>query len=62
MSAIQELAPDIVILLAWRYAENFISKNVSFFEKGGLAVLPVPEFKVIGAGDINSMHGLFNDC
>lgn len=55
MSALEEQSPEIVVLLAWRYANNFIEKNISYFEKGGKAILPIPEFKVIGFEEIQSV-------
>jgi hypothetical protein len=45
--ALYERKPDIVVVLAWRYAEPFIKKNQAFLENGGCFVIPVPEFKVV---------------
>jgi SAM-dependent methyltransferase len=47
-SAIYERKPDYVVVLAWRFAEPFISKNKAYLESGGGFVIPVPEFNVIG--------------
>ena len=48
-SVLRERKPDYVVVLAWRFAEPFISKNRAYLEGGGRFIIPVPEFKVIAA-------------
>lgn len=43
---LSERKPDYVIILAWRFAENIISKNKTYLEGGGQFLIPVPEFKI----------------
>jgi hypothetical protein len=44
---IYERKPDIVVALAWRFAQPFLDKNKAYLDAGGSCVIPVPEFKVI---------------
>ena len=46
-SAIYELKPDYVVVLAWRFAEPFIKKNQAYLKEGSCIIVPVPEFKVV---------------
>lgn len=46
-SKIYEDKPDIVVLLAWRFADIFIENNKKYLENGGEFLLPVPIFKLI---------------
>lgn len=46
-SALYERKPDIVIVLAWRFAEPFIGKHQAYLEQGGRFVVPVPEFRIV---------------
>lgn len=46
-SKIYEDKPDIVVLLAWRFADIFIENNKKYLEDGGIFILPVPNFKII---------------
>lgn len=39
--------PDVVIILAWNYAEPIINNNKQYLENGGAFVCPLPELKVI---------------
>lgn len=45
--ALYERKPDIVVVLAWRFAEPFIKKHQAYLDNGGCFVIPVPEFKVV---------------
>jgi hypothetical protein len=46
-AVLAERRPDYVIALAWRYAEPFINKHISYLESGGSVIVPVPEFRVV---------------
>ena len=46
-SALCERKPDYVMVLAWRFAEPFIKKNLTYLQGGGCFVIPVPEFKIV---------------
>lgn len=46
-TALLEEKPDVVVILAWQYAEPIIAKNEAFLAAGGMFVVPLPEFRVI---------------
>jgi hypothetical protein len=46
-NVIYDQKPDYVIILAWRFANDFLLKNKTYLDNGGECVIPVPEFKVI---------------
>ncbi len=46
--ALYEKRPDLVIILAWRYAEPIMAKHNRFVESGGRFVVPWPIFSVHG--------------
>jgi hypothetical protein len=39
--------PDIVLVLAWQYANAIFSKNEEFVKNGGQFVVPLPTFNLI---------------
>ena len=39
--------PDIIVILAWRFANDIIAKHQKFIDKGGQFIVPLPEFKII---------------
>jgi SAM-dependent methyltransferase len=41
---------DLVIILAWRYAEPIMAKNRRFLDGGGRFAVPWPEFSIHGQG------------
>ncbi len=45
--ALYERKPDYVIVLAWRFAEQFINKNQAYLDQGGVFMVPVPEFRIV---------------
>jgi SAM-dependent methyltransferase len=49
-SALYERKPDIVVVLAWRFAEPFIGKHGAYLAAGGTFVVPVPEFRLVTNG------------
>jgi hypothetical protein len=40
--------PDMVLLLAWRYAEQIMRAHPNYLRQGGRWVIPLPEVKVLG--------------
>lgn len=40
-------SPDIVLVLAWQYANPIINKHVKFMDAGGTFVIPLPYLKII---------------
>ncbi|MDE2330389.1 MAG: methyltransferase domain-containing protein [Bradyrhizobium sp.] len=40
---IYQLKPDMIILLAWRYASVIIHKHIEYSETGGVFVIPLPD-------------------
>ena len=41
--------PDIVVILAWIYAEPILRRNQAFMDGGGQFLVPLPEMRLIGA-------------
>ena len=48
-SALYTEKPDIVIILAWQYAEAIIRKHQQFIAEGGVFVIPLPTLKIISS-------------
>ncbi len=48
-SVLYDAPPDVVIVLAWQYAEPIISKHARYLERGGQFVVPLPDLRVIGS-------------
>jgi SAM-dependent methyltransferase len=48
-SALQTRKPDIVVILAWIYAEPIVARNKAFLQQGGTFMLPLPSVSVIDA-------------
>lgn len=46
-SALVEYRPRCVVLSAWRFAPEIISRNQEYLAAGGVFVVPLPELKVI---------------
>jgi hypothetical protein len=46
--AMYEKRPDIVVILAWRYAEPIMIKHKRFIENGGRFAVPWPNFSIHG--------------
>ena len=47
-AALYDKRPDLVVILAWRYAEPIMAKHHRFIESGGRFVVPWPTFSVHG--------------
>jgi SAM-dependent methyltransferase len=45
--ALEMQKPDVVILLAWRYADMIMRAHPGYLQRGGQWVIPLPEVKVI---------------
>ena len=45
-SVLCEHKPDLVIILAWRFADIIIKKNQAYLDSGGQFLIPVPSFKI----------------
>jgi hypothetical protein len=40
--------PDIVVILAWIYADPILKRNQAFVDAGGQFLVPLPETKLVG--------------
>ncbi|HSW71571.1 MAG TPA: class I SAM-dependent methyltransferase, partial [Gammaproteobacteria bacterium] len=40
--------PDLVVILAWNYADIIIQKNQRLIDEGGVFLVPLPTLKVVG--------------
>jgi SAM-dependent methyltransferase len=47
-AALYERRPDLVVILAWRYAEPIMAKHQRFIESGGRFAVPWPAFSIHG--------------
>ena len=46
-SAINELKPDYLLILAWNFADSIVKKNYEFIESGGKFIIPLPNLQII---------------
>lgn len=46
-AALYERKPDIVVALAWRFADQMIAKHQRYLDAGGTFVVPLPRFRVV---------------
>lgn len=46
-NALADRKPDIVVVLAWTYAEPIIARNAAYIEGGGTFLVPLPEPKTV---------------
>jgi hypothetical protein len=44
--------PDYLLILPWHFLENFKKREAEFLRAGGKFIVPLPEFKIIGADDL----------
>jgi len=49
-SSLLEKKPDYVVILAWRFAKQIVSKNKDYIDIGGKFIVPVPEYLEIKNG------------
>ena len=45
--ALYELKPDIVVILAWRFADSILSNHGHFLDEGGEFVVPLPDLHFV---------------
>lgn len=45
-SELYSRSPDIVLILAWRYAEPIMQKHNAYSQKGGRFIVPIPKLQV----------------
>ncbi len=43
--AIYEKKPDVVVILAWRFADRIVPRHSEYLAQGGRFVVPMPEFR-----------------
>ena len=48
--SLDESTPDVLVILAWRYAEQILRKHAAFLERGGQAIIPLPKVSVRAEG------------
>ncbi len=46
-SAIEARKPDVLVVLAWNFADAIVAKNGDFLRRGGRFVVPLPEVRVV---------------
>ncbi|MBU6500539.1 MAG: class I SAM-dependent methyltransferase [Patescibacteria group bacterium] len=44
--------PDYFLILPWHFIKEFLEREKKFLEGGGKFIVPLPEFKILGAEDI----------
>lgn len=48
-SALYDRRPDLVVALAWRFADQMISRHAAYLGGGGRFVVPLPTFRVVAS-------------
>ncbi len=47
-SVLYDAPPDIVVIMAWQFADPIMTKHQRYMANGGQFVIPLPELRVIG--------------
>ncbi|MGB0909676.1 MAG: class I SAM-dependent methyltransferase [Nitrospirales bacterium] len=58
--ALYERSPDIVVILAWRYADSIIKKHQRYLEHGGKFIIPLPAIQIVEASTETEILNLAN--
>jgi len=45
----RSLHPDYYLILPWHFLEEFMQREIEFLRNGGKFIVPLPDFKIIGA-------------
>ena len=48
----QPSPPEYVVIFAWSFLEEIYKKNISYLRQGGKFIIPLPEVKIYGLGDL----------
>ncbi len=54
-SALQTEKPDLVVILAWMYADVMINKSQAYLEAGGEFLRPLPEVRVVNQNGMREL-------
>ena len=54
-SMLYENNPDVVVIIAWRYADAIIQANQAFLIGGGTFIVPLPEPRIISKNDAQAV-------
>lgn len=46
-AAIQEKKPDVIVVLAWNFADEFVKSQAEFLRQGGRILIPLPQLKEV---------------
>jgi hypothetical protein len=44
--------PDYYLVLPWHFLDEFLDREREYLERGGRFIVPLPEVRVIGAGEV----------
>ena len=46
-AALADFRPDVVVLSAWRFADQIVAKNQEYLSRGGCFIVPLPDIQVV---------------
>jgi hypothetical protein len=46
--------PDLVVILAWRFAHLVLDRHRPFLEQGGKFLVPLPTVRLVASGEVGS--------